>query len=125
MNTAESDNTYIRPPVASADPQLRHATWREQSVTLGGTVGVCSRMRASTGGEGRNVSRETMRTIPNSDAGSLPTGAALSALPPLAKVSSVLAVTSGPRYLVGMVLMWWQLQGWCRPCGVLAAELNT
>ena len=41
----------------------------------------------------------------------LPTGAALSALPPLAKVSTLLAVTSGPRYLwrsggaiVGMVL---------------------
>ena len=38
VNTAENDNTYIRPPMASADPPLRYATRRGSRWILAGVV---------------------------------------------------------------------------------------
>ena len=69
VKTEETDNTYIRPPVASADPPLGLCAWaRSRGCGRGGRFGL-ARTCGSVGGGGANVSRETMRTIPNSGDG--------------------------------------------------------
>jgi hypothetical protein len=116
VKTGESDNTYIRPPVASADPQLRYATRREQSTYVRGTVTVCwYEQSAAPDTDSHRLLAEQSRTVDtgrHEQSAALPNSHGMSAEQTptaalLTLASTPLAVTSVLRYLVGIVLMLW------------------